>query len=431
MKKLGIVALVLMLALAMLVPTYVFAEGESVDTPSDLSSTDPTPVTPSGFKMSYGYRKLQSYDGATPAEYVKGQTPATAYVEGGGSYKVSANYYTYNDYVFAGWSCGGKIYQPGEVIYNVRSDMTFIATWARGARPDMVVYGILSYSEGGKVTDSLSVAVGSTVKLKEGTWLDSFGRVFKGGSAFLLSATEAELSAGTEPSDTVSVKYSGASAGTQSAFKIAKNGCFAVDGCYEKRSGFTFTGWQCGDKVYLPGDTCVASESITFTAIWREASKPAPNYCTVNVTVGEGGTATPGGKSTVVKGEKFTFTVEADDYYALESVVCGGNELGTGGSYTVTVNSNLDIKVSFKKLDKPAEPKPESKDEAESKEPSVDEETSDVSTDNNGGTNEGGNGISRKAMALIAAGLMCVAVLIAAFAYYVTGKKSKPGSRRK
>ena len=415
MKKFGIVVMVLILALAMLVPVGVFAEGDSADAPTE--STD-TAVTPSGFKMSYGYKKLQSYDGATPAEYVKGQTPPTTYVNGGASYTVSANYYTYNDYVFAGWSCNGKIYQPGDVIYNVSGDMTFIATWARGPRPDMVIYGIVSYSEGGKTTGTLSVAVGGTVTLKDGTWIDEYGRVFSGGSSFLLSETTAELSAGTAPSDAVTVKYSGASSGVQSAFKIKSGSSFAVDGCFEKREGFTFTGWQCGDRVYLPGDTCVASENMVLSAIWREQSKPAPDYCTVNITVGEGGTATPSGKSTVVKGEKFTFTVKADDYYALESVVCGGNELGTGGEYTVTVKSNLDVSISFKKLEKPAESQTENGENGNlSKEDvSIEEisDSSDVSADSNG---NGKKGISNKALAVIIAGIVCVVVVISVVAY--------------
>ena len=34
----------------------------------------------------------------------------------------------YAGYTFVGWSCGGRVYQPGEVI-NVSRDMRFEATW--------------------------------------------------------------------------------------------------------------------------------------------------------------------------------------------------------------------------------------------------------------------------------------------------------------
>lgn len=426
MKRFAIAFTALMLLLAILVPAYVFAEGES----GDGASTDNL-VEPSGFRMVYGYKPLQSYDGATASDYIKGQTPSTAYVQEGGSYTVSANYYTFRDYVFAGWSCNGKIYQPGDVIYNVKSDMTFTATWARGPRPEMVIYGILSYSEGGKVTSTRSVAIGSTVALEDGTWLDQYGRVFSGGTKFLMSSTEVEFSAGTSPSATVNVKYSGAGNGVQSAFKIAKGGSFAVDGCYENRDGYTFTGWQCGDRVYLSGDTCVATEDMVLTAMWREQSKPAPDYCTVNVTVGEGGTATPSGKSTVVKGEKFTFTVQADEYYVLESVVCGGQELGTGGTYTVTVNSSLDVSVSFKALDKPVESQPEKEESsnAVSADASL-EASSDSSVDDLDG-NEDKPGISRKTIALIISGIICAAVIAAVVFYYLTSNASSATKRKR
>lgn len=428
MKFSRLSALALVLVLAVLFSLCAFAEGESADvgTSQPESSADAAPA-PSGHKMSYGYKKLQAYDGATPVEYVTGQTPPTTYVAQGGSYTVSDNYYKYNDYVFAGWSCGGKIYQPGEKIYNVSSSMTFIATWARGPRPDMVVHGIVSYSEGGVITDTVSVKVGGTVTVKDGTWLDASGRVFKGGSKFLLSATTADFTAGTAPANAVSVKYSGATSGIQCGFTIEKGASFIVDGCYEERSGYTFTGWQSGDRVYLAGDTCVAEKDTVLTAIWRENTKPAPDYCTVNISVGEGGTATPTGKSTVVKGESFTFSVKADDYYALSSVICDGNELGTGGTYTITVRANVDISVSFKELEKPVSSEAESSVDDISVEASKEADVSeDSSADNEDKTDvDGKGGISRKAIAVISASAVCVLGVALSLVYSSKSKKRR------
>lgn len=302
------------------------------------------------FQMSYGYSPLQSWDGTQASDYVKGTTPPTEYVEAGGSYVVAQNGYTFRDYVFAGWSCNGKVYQPGETIYNVNRDMSFIAQWARAPRPNMTVIGIVSYSENGKVTVTESVAVGSSVTLKDGLWADGYGRVFTGGSKFLLSETTADFSAATTPDNAVTVKYSGADGGMQCAFSIAKGGSFTVDGCYIEKEGYVFSGWDCNGKVYLAGDTCVVEGAMVLSAVWRESSTPAPDYRTVNVTVGEGGSAAPAGKSTVLNGESFTLTVKADSGYKLLSVLCDGQELGTGGSYTLTIKSDTSITVSFERL---------------------------------------------------------------------------------
>ncbi len=343
MKSARVWSIMLVIVLALLLPFPVFAEGDSSE------------EKPDGFQMSYGYEPL-TFQGADAADYVKGPTPETSYVKKGESYTVAANSYTFRDYVFAGWSSGGKLYQPGEIIYNVSTDMKFVAKWTRPARPEMVIFGVLSYNKDGKVLEALSVQLGTSVTVKEGTWLDESGRAFKGGDRFLLSATTADLTAGTAPDDAVKVKYSGAKNGYQCPFTIKKGGSFIVDGCYEKRDGFTFTGWQCGERVYLAGDTCIANDNMELTAIWRENTKPAPDYCTVTISTGTGGSASPEGKSTVITGESFTFTVKADEYYALESVLCNGQELGTNGSYTITVNKNTDVRISFKAIDKPQPP---------------------------------------------------------------------------
>lgn len=338
MKFTSFCAIALALLLSVLGPLVAYAE-ESED--SSVAGK---------FQMSYGYSPLQSWDGTQASDYVKGTTPPTEYVEAGESYVVAQNGYTFRDYVFAGWSCNGKVYQPGETIYNVGSDMSFIAQWTRAPRPDMTVIGIVSYSENGVVTSTESVAVGSTVTLKDGLWADGYGRVFQGGSKFLLSETTADFSATSAPANAVTVKYSGADGGMQCAFSIAKGGSFTVDDCYAEKEGYVFSGWEYDGKVYLTGDTCVVENAMVLSAVWRESSTPAPDYQTVNVSVGEGGSATPAGKSTVLKGESFTFTVKADSGYKLLSVLCDGQELGTGGTYTLTIKSDTNITVSFERL---------------------------------------------------------------------------------
>lgn len=347
MRLLRLGAFLLALLLAFGAPLCIGAEEESAGDFDDSSQSESN----YDYYITYGYTPLV-YDGVEASRYVKGKTPDTAYLKAGENYVVSQNYYTFRDYVFVGWRSGGKLYKPGEIIYNVNSNMSFIAQWGRPERPQMTVLGIISYSKGGKVVESTSVEVGSTVTLKDGYWKDGCGRIFNGGSKFLLSFTSVDFTEAAKGVSTVSVKYDGGvTSGVQSSFAIETGGSFLIDGCYGVKEGYTFTGWKDDSgKIYTAGDTCVATKDMTLTAIWRENEKPAPDYCSVTVTLGEGGTAIPEGKSTVEKGKSFTFTVSAKKGYKLISVTADGAEIGTGGEYTLTVNADMAIKASFEKL---------------------------------------------------------------------------------
>lgn len=338
--------LMLLVCVTLAIPVYAEESGDtSVDTEVETPDYD--------YVIKYGYKPLQAYDGATPADYIKGVTPKPSYVNAGDSHVVSDNYYRWRDYVFVGWRAGGKLYKPGEVIYNISSDITFTAEWARPERPQLTVHGILSYSKNGKVVETVSAPIGQSIKLKEGEWQDKSGRIFTGGSNFLMSFTSVDFAEPTLGYTTATVKYNGdgVANGIQSAFKIKHGSSFIVDGCYGVKEGYAFSGWFDGkDRVYLEGDTCVVNGDLTLTALWRENEKPAPNYCTVTLSVGEGGSSVSAGKSTIEKGKKFTFTVQADNGYKLISVICDGAELGVGGNYTLTVNADMNINVSFEKL---------------------------------------------------------------------------------
>lgn len=353
MKALKAAALFFALVLAFTCTLSVYAEGDDASG-DDTSGGDVSNVAPNyDYYIKYGYKPLVSYDGTAASDYITGQTPATAYLKAGENHVVSVNYYRFRDYVFVGWRCGNTLYKPGDIIYNVNSNMTLIAEWARPTRPDMSVLGIVSYSQGGKVVETRSVQLGTTVVLRDGLWLDNCGRIFEGGKSFLLSFNTVDFVAVDSSTNTVSVSYNGGgvSDGIQCGFSVAAGGSFIVDGCYGKRDGYKFTGWTDGNgRVYLAGDTCVAQSNTVLTAMWQESAKPVPDYCTVTVSVGEGGTATPAGKSTVEKGKSFSFTVAANSGYKLISVSSNGAELGTGGEYTLAVNSDMSINVKFEKL---------------------------------------------------------------------------------
>ena len=396
---------------------------DSGDSPvPDDSSTTTENNTQGGYAIKYGYRPLVAYDGAKASDYIKGPTPPTAYVSPGGSHTVANNHYTFRDYVFAGWSCGGKIYKPGDVIYNINSSMTLIAEWVRPPRPDMTVIGILSYADGDEILNSVSVPVGSTITIDDGAWQDEEGRIFSGGSKFLLSFSTVDFQKYSGSDNTVKISYNGngASTGIQCSFKAVSGTPFTVDGCYAVRDGYSFIGWKDGNgKIYLSGDTCTATEDTVFTAQWQEQSKPAPDYCSVSVNVGEGGKADPTGKTTVVKGDRITVNVSADKGYKLISVVRDGTELGTGGSYTLTVNADTALDITFEYVGGDTEPgeskgeNGESVDDASSdKSQMPDEDTSPAESQddsNKGSTNN--NDDSKNGIVLALAILLCVACI--------------------
>lgn len=68
----------------------------------------------------------------------------------------------------------------------------------------------------------------------------------------------------------------------------------------------------------------------------------------VNVTYSRGGTATPSGMTTVVKGGSMTITILPDEGYAVEYVTVNGETVQTEGSLTLSdVQENQSVYVSF------------------------------------------------------------------------------------
>ncbi len=404
---------------------------------SDVVSSEESTAPSYDFTVSYGYDPLEA-GGATASNYVKGKTPDTAYLKAGDNYTVSPCYYTFRDYEFAGWKYGNKIYHPGDIIYNVQNNITLKVTWRRPKDTAINVVGVLGY-EG---EDGVHVQVGKTVTLKAGRWQEADGRIFEGGSAFLMSFGVAAFKPYSGTDSLVSVSYScGVSNGVQSAFKVAAGAGFRVDNCFGQRSGYKFVGYKDQNgKVYQAGDTCIATGDVVFTAQWQEQSKPAPDYCSVTLTSGEGGSFSLEGKTTVEKGGKIEFNVRVEDGYELSSVTCNGEELGTGGNYVLTVNSDMVIKSSFKyvKVEDPSSEASDSESASESVSiPPVSSESEVESTSpaesgvssNDGDDSEGDKG--GKGVLLVVAILVCVICLCGGVWFISRSMGKKNAKRRK
>lgn len=438
MRLYRLTAILLCIVLSAFACLGVFAD-DSVDT--DVTSSDSSEESSSGggdYSVSYGYKPLQSYDGTQASDYIHGTTPPTDYVSAGGSHTVAANGYTFRDYVFAGWSDGYKVYQPGDIIYNINSDIVLTATWCRPERPDMTVHGILSYFNGDEPVSSESVEIGSAVTLASGTWQDGDGRIFTGGSRFLMSFNTVDFKSCDSGKDTVTVSYNGngTSDGVQCAFKIAAGGSFKVDACYGVRDGYSFICWEdAAGKVYLPGDTCKADTNTVLTAKWQEADKPAPDYCTVTINVGKGGSSDPFGKVTVERGEKLTVNVTADDGYKTTSFVFAGESLGIQDSYTVKITADSVIDIAFESVggtsagdssatEHESTPAAESKPDAAH---SSESRPSDSASKSNGDEDTDGS-LARKGMAIII--IVCIICIGVCIPYMVKASNGK-GKRGK
>lgn len=332
----------ILLALMLLFSLTAFAEESAA--PNDAPSVGGTTYT-----VTYGYKSIL-YDGKEPADYVKGTTPDPCVVPAGGNHTVLNNPYRFRDYIFNGWTDeNGKKYAEGEIIYNVNGNIKLTATWKRGDEATLITYGRLSYGNGKEI----DVQVGTTVKLDSGTWRDSDGRYFDGGNSFLMSRHFATLRSATKPANLVTVSYegNGVKDGMQCSFTIESGKSFTVDGCFATRDGYEFIGWKdSAGKIYLSGDSCKVSGNTTLTAQWQESTKPMPDYCTVNIKCGNGGTSTPEGKQTLVSGESIDITFTANKGYQLVSVKRDGAELGVGGTYTLVVTADTKIEASFAKL---------------------------------------------------------------------------------
>lgn len=77
----------------------------------------------------------------------------------------------------------------------------------------------------------------------------------------------------------------------------------------------------------------------------------------VNVTYSRGGTVTPSGMTTVVKGGSITLTILPDAEYIVESVTVNGETVETDGTLTLSdVQDNCSVYVSFLHVAEPTPP---------------------------------------------------------------------------
>lgn len=416
---------------------------------SNETSAEETPL----YTVSYGYKKVQASTGETPQNYVKGTPPASETVAAGGSHTVAKNTFTFRDYIFNGWSwtysdASGesvtKYYSPGEVIYNIQSDVHLCAMWRR-AKLEFEIYGVVSF-EGASDAEQ-NVCVGDTVKIPSAVagsdgWI-SDGRIFFEGESFFVSSLLTHFEPYYPDEDylagnvfKISYDLNGGTGQAQSDFCTVADGGFKVDGCNAEKDGYTFVGWALeeGSSLYREGDTYVPEADLTFVAVWNKNSEAPVTYYSVKFSAGEGGSVTPHGQVSVKKGDAVEFSATADKHFMLTSVTYNGEELGVGGSYRMTVNGDATVKVVFESdgtfpveedsseesTDNTASEQPDESEESESSEesnvPAINDESYEEFDSN--------EGLGPMGLALI---ILAVILVIGALVLFVARAMNKRG----
>ena len=261
------------------------------------------------YKISYDKGLHNSYQGTEPDNFIKGNPPESFHVDAGGSFTVAQNTFTFRDYYFAGWSCTytdasgsstTKLFQPGDTVSNVRSDMTLKAVWAQSAKP-LTIGGLIYYCE----TDAQTVTsydnthfIGETIKLRS-----------------------PENNPGND---------------------------------------FTFAGWINSEtgNIYKAGELfSIGLISNTFTAVWEKDGEPV-NFCTVNVFCSSGGSASFEAK-TVISGSEVTIELYPDTGFKVAGVTRNGADYGKSDKVSFTASETEEkINVVFEKINKETDPSP-------------------------------------------------------------------------
>ena len=94
-----------------------------------------------------------------------------------------------------------------------------------------------------------------------------------------------------------------------------------------------------------------AKKFSTYAIAYSNISYDSGNH-TINASAGTGGSISPSGSTTVTEGSSKTFTITANDGYAVSNVLVDGKSVGAVGSYTFTnVTSSHTISAVFAKAE--------------------------------------------------------------------------------
>lgn len=133
----------------------------------------------------------------------------------------------------------------------------------------------------------------------------------------------------------------------------------------DSKSGYTFNGWTMNSKTYsgtltdemLTEMNGTHNAAASFTQNTNTGGGGggdgaiATTY-TITATAGEGGTITPNGKVTVTENKDQSFTMKANNGYAVYKLLVDGKEVTVSDTYTFsTVKANHTISATFKKAD--------------------------------------------------------------------------------
>ena len=243
----------------------------------------------------------------------------------------SAEGFSRDGHVFAGWSDGTYSYATGDSYTLSDSDIAFSAMWIRKA--------ILTFALGGG-TGALPTAIhgipGKVISLPDANGIERDGYVFAGwsdggrtyaaGESYTPGDSDVVFTATWTRKSILTFALGGGTGDAPAPIKVVPGTVVALP----LASGFnnprhTFAGWSDGSNTYAENATCaVADSDVGFTALWvaKTISKPTIQ----SPTVANGGVVT--------NAASVTLTLSADDGAALYYTLDGSTPTAESFVYT-------------------------------------------------------------------------------------------------